>query len=60
MQKNNIEFNEDVFMDTIVRCMSTFSKENATNVDVNITFGERLNKTVFHIFPEINLRIVLM
>lgn len=36
--KNNITFNEDVFMDTIVRCMNTFSQINATDNDVDNYF----------------------
>lgn len=36
--KNDINFDEDVFMDTIIRCLTTFSKENATNEDVEHYF----------------------
>ena len=48
--KNNIEFNEDVFMDTIVRCMTTFSKENATNVDVEHYFWRAFKQNSFSYF----------
>ena len=36
--KNNIGFDEDVFMDTILRCSEIFKKENATDIDVDNYF----------------------
>lgn len=36
--KNHLEFNDDVFMDTIIRCMSTFTNENPRDVDVDKYF----------------------
>ena len=36
--KNNIGFDEDVFMDTILRCSETFKKENVTDIDVDNYF----------------------
>ena len=47
---NNIDFNEDVFMDTIVRCMTTFSKEDATNVDVEHYFWRAFKQNSFSYF----------
>lgn len=48
--KNNVEFNEDVFMDTIVRCMTTFSTKNATNVDVEHYFWKAFKQNSFSYF----------
>lgn len=36
--KQKIEFNEDIFMDTLIKCMSTFVNENPTNSDVDKYF----------------------
>lgn len=36
--KNNIGFDEDVFMDTILRCTETFKNKNATDIDVDNYF----------------------
>lgn len=36
--KNNIGFDEDVFMDTILRCTEAFKNENATDNDVDNYF----------------------
>ena len=36
--KNKIVFNDDVFMDTLIRCMNTFMNENPTNADVDKYF----------------------
>lgn len=36
--KNNIGFDEDVFMDSILRCTETFKNENATDIDVDNYF----------------------
>jgi hypothetical protein len=36
--KNNIGFDEDVFMDSILRCTETFKNENATEIDVDNYF----------------------
>lgn len=54
--KNNIEFNEDVFMDTIVRCMTTFSKENATNVNVEHYFWRAFKQNSFSYFSRNKFR----
>lgn len=48
--KNNIEFNEDVFMDTIVKCMTTFSNDNATNVDAEHYFWKAFKQNSFSYF----------
>lgn len=37
-KKNNIDFDEDVFMDTVLKCIDTFPTENATDVDVDNYF----------------------
>ena len=36
--KNNIGFDEDVFMDSILRCSEAFKNENATDIDVDNYF----------------------
>lgn len=48
--KNNIIFNEDVFMETIVRCMVTFSKENATRSDIEHYFWRAFKQNSFSYF----------
>ena len=37
-QKNKMSFNEDVFMDTLIRCMKTFTKEDVNNSEVDKYF----------------------
>jgi hypothetical protein len=53
---NNIEFNEDVFMDTIVRCLTTFSKEDATNIDVEHYFWRAFKQNSFSYFSRNKFR----
>lgn len=36
--KNKIMFNEDVFMDTLIKCMTTFTNENPKDSDVDKYF----------------------
>ena len=48
--RSNINFNEDVFMDTILRCMTTFSNENATNADVEHYFWRAFKQNSFSYF----------
>ena len=36
--QNDINFDEDVFMDTIIKCLTTFSKDNATDKDIENYF----------------------
>lgn len=54
--KNNVEFDEDVFMDTVVRCMATFSTENATNVDVEHYFWKAFKQNSFSHFSRNKFR----
>ena len=53
---NNIEFNEDVFMDTIIRCMTTFSKDDATNVDIEHYFWRAFKQNSFSYFTRNKFR----
>jgi hypothetical protein len=55
-RKNKIPFNEDVFMDTIVRCMTTFSKENATITDIDNYFWKAFRQNSFSYFTRDKFR----
>ena len=55
-QKNNIEFNEDVFMDTIIRCLSTFPTENVTPIDVEKYFWKAFKQNSFSNFSRNKFR----
>jgi hypothetical protein len=48
--KSNIEFNEDVFMDTIIRCANTFPSENATKIDIENYFWRAFKQNSFSNF----------
>lgn len=48
--KNNIKFDEDVFMDTIIKCLTTFSKDNATNQDVESYFWVAFKQNSYSYF----------
>lgn len=54
--KNNIEFDEDVFMDTIIRCSATFSKENPSDEDIDIYFWTAFKQNNFSIFSRNKFR----
>lgn len=54
--KNKITFNEDVFMDTIIRCMETFSTENATDLDVDNYFWKAFKQNSFSNFSRNKFR----
>lgn len=45
--QNGIPFDEDVFMDTIIRCTTTFSNYNATNKDVDAYFWTAFKQNCF-------------
>lgn len=49
-KKNNITFDEDVFMDTILHCMKTFPEKNATNDDVDTYFWIAFKQNTFSTF----------
>lgn len=46
-RKSGIEFDEDIFMETIIKCMKTFSTENATNTDVDRYFWKAFKLNTF-------------
>lgn len=48
--KNDIEFDEDVFMDTIVKCLTTFSKDNATNEEIEKYFWTAFKQNSYSYF----------
>jgi hypothetical protein len=48
--KNDIKFDEDVFMDTIVKCLTTFSKDNASNKDVENYFWTAFKQNSYSYF----------
>ena len=48
--KNHIEFNDDVFMDTMIRCMNTFMNESPRNSDVDkyfwVSYKQNLSNSI--------------
>lgn len=54
--QNNIMFDEDVFMDTIIRCATTFSNKNATNKDIDMYFWMAFKQNSFSKFSRNKLR----
>lgn len=46
-KSNNINFNEDVFMDTIIKCTETFPTINATDLDVDNYFWVAFKQNSF-------------
>lgn len=54
--KNDIIFDEDVFMDTIIRCMETFSTENASDSDVDNYFWIAFKQNYFSNFSRNKFR----
>jgi hypothetical protein len=48
--KNKINFNEDVFMDTLIKCSNTFPNESATNKDVDNYFWIAFKQNSFSNF----------
>ena len=54
--KNDIIFDEDVFMDTIIRCMETFSTENASDSDVDNYFWIAFKQNSFSNFSRNKFR----
>lgn len=53
---NNIIFDEDVFMDTLIKCMSTFSTENASDVDIDNYFWKSFKQNSFTNFSRDKFR----
>ena len=49
-KKNNIIFNEDVFMDTLIKCSNTFSNKNATNEEIDNYFWVAFKQNNFSNF----------
>lgn len=49
-KKSNIIFDEDVFMDTLIRCSETFSIENATDTDIDQYFWIAFKQNIFSNF----------
>ena len=58
-KKNKIFFNEDVFMDTILRCSSTFSNQNATITDVENYLWRAFKQNSFSYFSRNKFRDVI-
>jgi hypothetical protein len=54
--KSDIIFDEDVFMDTIIRCMETFSTENASDSDVDNYFWIAFKQNSFSNFSRNKFR----
>jgi hypothetical protein len=55
-RKNDIEFDEDIFMDTIIKCANTFQNENATNTDVDIYFWTAFKQNIYSNFSRNKFR----
>lgn len=55
-KKNNIIFDEDVFMDTIIHCSETFSTDNATDLDVDNYFWVAFKQNSFSNFSRNKFR----
>jgi hypothetical protein len=55
-KKNKIPFDEDVFMDTVIKCIKTFSKENATNIDIDNYFWKAFRQNTFSHFSRNKFR----
>lgn len=54
--QNNIMFDEDVFMDTIIKCATTFSNKNATNKDIDMYFWMAFKQNSFSNFSRNKFR----
>ena len=55
-RESNMFFDEDVFMDTIIKCASTFSNQNATDSDVNHYFWVAYKQNSFSNFSRNKFR----
>ena len=54
--KNKIIFDEDVFMDTLIKCMDTFQNERASNDDIDNYFWASFKKNSFSNFSRDKFR----
>ena len=55
-RKNKIPFSEDVFMDTLLKCAMAFSKENASNIDIDNYFWKAFKYNSFSYFTRDKFR----
>ena len=55
-KESNIFFDEDVFMDTIIKCSDTFNKQDATNLDVDHYFWIAYKQNSFSNFSRNKFR----
>ena len=55
-KKNNITFDEDVFMDTVIHCSETFPSKNATNEDIDTYFWVAFKQNTFSTFTRNKFR----
>ena len=55
-KQNDIPFDEDIFMDTIIRCTATFSNHNASNKDVDSYFWMAYKQNCFSNFSRDKFR----
>lgn len=46
-KKSNINFDEDIFMDTLLKCSETFSTENPTDNDIELYFWKAYKQNMF-------------
>ena len=45
--KNKVEFDEDIFMDTVIKCSETFNVENVTDIDIDNYFWTAFKQNCF-------------
>lgn len=55
-KKYNVEFDEDIFMDTIISCMQTFSTKDATDTDIENYFWIAFKQKTFSNFSRNKFR----
>lgn len=55
-QENKISFDEDVFMDTIIKCSNSFSNQNTTNSDIDNYFWTAFKQNSFSNFSRNKFR----
>jgi hypothetical protein len=49
-KQNKIPFDEDVFMDTIIKCSNTFNNEDANDIDIDNYFWIAYKQNIFSTF----------
>ena len=55
-KKNDIVFDDDVFMDTLIKCQETFINKDATDIDVDLYFWVAFKQNSFSNFSRNKFR----